>query len=61
MSWADAMLAAMNAAAIARINFFIVLKIMFNYIPYNRNNHKCNKNLCQLHIIGYFCLNGRCQ
>lgn len=29
---------------------------MFNYIPHNRNNHKCNKNLCQLHIIGYFCL-----
>ncbi len=28
---------------------------MFNYIPYNGNNHKCNKNLCQLHIIGYFC------
>ena len=29
---------------------------MFNYIPYNRNSHKCNKNLRQLHIIGYFCL-----
>ena len=28
---------------------------MFNYIHHNRNNHKCNKNLCQLHIIGYFC------
>lgn len=29
---------------------------MFNYIPNSRNNHKCNKKLCQLHIIGYFCL-----
>ena len=28
---------------------------MFNYIPNNRDSHKCNKNLCQLHIIGYFC------
>ncbi len=29
---------------------------MFNYIPNSRNIHKCNKKLCQLHIIGYFCL-----
>ena len=23
------------------------------------SNHKCNKNLCQMHIIGYFCFNRR--